>query len=45
MTTRYEVTDLFEAGNAGTLIQTPKHVLGDDIGGFFGPGSEGVEDE
>jgi hypothetical protein len=45
MTTRYEVTDLFEAGNAGNLIQTAKPGLGDDMGGFFGPGSEGLEDE
>jgi hypothetical protein len=45
MTTRYEVTDLFEAGKSGNLIQTPKPCGLDDLGGVIGPVREGLEDE
>jgi len=41
----YEVTEVFEIGDAGEVIQTPKSVLVDEIGGPFGPDSNRLEDE
>lgn len=41
----YEVTDLFEAGEAGTTIQAKINpITPDEVGGFLGP-EEGVYEE
>jgi hypothetical protein len=41
----YEVTDLFEVGEAGEIIQTPKDVFIDEVGGNLGPARQDLEDE
>ena len=40
---KYEVVEVIEVGDAGEIIQTPKRVLVDEIGGSDGP--EGVREE
>ena len=42
---RYEVIEVFEAGNAGELIQTPKEQGIDEVSGFLAPRTEALEDE
>ena len=41
----YEVADLFEVGDAGEIIQTPKFAVLDEIGGTDGPDRQSLEDE
>jgi hypothetical protein len=41
----YEITEPYEVGNAAELIQTPKSVVLDEVGGNEGPMHEAVEDE
>ena len=41
----YQVEEIFEIGDAGEVIQTPKFVLVDEIGGTLGPESNRLEDE
>ena len=41
----YEVNDLFEAGDAGEMIQAKISVLNDETGGPGGPESEAFEEE
>lgn len=41
----YEVAEVFEIGDAGEVIQTPKTVVLDEIAGDQGPGPGIVEDE
>ncbi len=41
----YEVAEVFEIGDAGEVIQTPKDVFLDEIGGNFGVESNRLEDE
>ena len=42
---KYEVEEVFEIGDAGEVIQTPKTVLVDEIGAPLGPESNRLEDE
>ncbi len=44
MNNHYEVTDLFEAGQAGEAIRANKDYLFDEVSGPQGP-IQGVEDE
>ena len=41
----YEVVEVFEFGDAGEIIQTPKFVVLDEIGGDQGPERQSLEDE
>ena len=41
----YEVTDLFEVGDAGEIIQTPKYGILDEVAGNDGPNQYSLEDE
>ena len=41
----YEVTDLFEAGDAGETIQAKMEVTTDEISGLGGPPREAFEEE
>ena len=41
----YEVVEVFEFGDAGEIIQTPKWVVLDEIGGDQGPERQSLEDE
>ena len=41
----YEVTDLFEAGNAGQTIQAKVMNTIDETSGLFGPEPEAFEEE
>ena len=41
----YEVAEVFEIGDAGEVIQTPKRVVLDEIGGSEGPEGQSLEDE
>jgi hypothetical protein len=41
----YEVAEIFEVGNAGEVIQTPKYGLLDEVGSGLGPESNRLEDE
>jgi hypothetical protein len=41
----YEVTEVFEFGDAGEVIQTPKLGLLDEVGSGLGPESNRLEDE
>ncbi|HEY6247807.1 MAG TPA: hypothetical protein VIX17_28000 [Pyrinomonadaceae bacterium] len=41
----YEVTEIFEVGDAAEIIQTPKDVALDEIAGSEGPGRQNLEDE
>ena len=42
---KYEVAELFEVGDAGEVIQTPKRVVLDEIGGDQGPDQQSLDDE
>jgi len=42
---KYEVTEIFEVGDAGEVIQTPKRVVLDEIDGDLGPERQSLEDE
>ena len=42
---KYEVEELFEVGDAGEIIQTPKTALMDEVGGSDGPNQHSLEDE
>jgi hypothetical protein len=41
----YEVAEVFEIGDAGEVIQTPKAVFLDEIAGDSGPDRVSLEDE
>ena len=41
----YEVEDLFEAGEAGEVIQTPKPAMIDEVAGSDGPNQYSLDDE
>ena len=41
----YEVAEVFEIGDAGEVIQTPKDILLDEVSGSDGPGRQNLEDE
>jgi hypothetical protein len=41
----YEVAEVFEFGDAGEIIQTPKFAVLDEIGGTDGPDRLSLEDE
>ena len=41
----YEVTDLFEAGNAGETIQAKPDMFADEVSGPLGPTFESFEEE
>ena len=41
----YEVTDLFEAGNAGEMIQAKPEMYLDEVSGPFGPPPDAYEEE
>ncbi len=41
----YEVTDLFEAGNAGETIQAKMDRFADEVSGPFGPPPDAFEEE
>ena len=41
----YEVTDLFEAGDAGETIQAKMDITPDEVSGLFGPLSGALEEE
>ena len=41
----YEVAEVFEIGDAGEVIQTPKRVVLDEIGGDQGPDQQCLDDE
>ena len=41
----YEVTDLFEAGRAGEMIQAKMDIFADETSGPFGPPPEAFEEE
>ena len=41
----YEVADLFEVGDAGEIIQTPKQAMIDEVAGSDGPNQYSLEDE
>ena len=41
----YEVADLFEVGDAGEVIQTPKPSMIDEVGGSDGPNQYSLDDE
>ena len=41
----YEITDLFEAGNAEETIQGKECACVDEISGAFGPSQEAFEEE
>ena len=41
----YEVADLFEVGDAGEIIQTPKFAMLDEVAGSDGPNQYNLEDE
>ena len=41
----YEVTEVFEIGDAGEVIQTPKFAILDEVAGTDGPNQDSIEDE
>jgi hypothetical protein len=41
----YDVADLFEVGDAGEIIQTPKQWMIDEVAGSDGPNQFSLEDE
>ena len=41
----YEVTDLFETGDAGETIQTKMEFTPDEVSGMWGPLPEAFEEE
>jgi len=41
----YQVADVFEFGDAGNLIQTPKFMLIDEIAGAEGPNATEIDEE
>ena len=41
----YEVTDLFEAGNAGETIQAKMTSSPDEVSGIWGPEAEAFEEQ
>jgi hypothetical protein len=41
----YEVTEIFEVGDAGEVIQTPKLFFIDEVAGSDGPEQHNLEDE
>ena len=41
----YQVADVFEFGDAGELIQTPKPMFLDEIAGSEGPLAKDIEEE
>ena len=41
----YEVTDLFEAGEAGEMIQAKISLFNDETGGSLGPDPAAYEEE
>ena len=41
----YEVAEVFEFGDAGEIIQTPKDVALDEVGSSDGPNRLSLEDE
>ncbi len=45
MTNDYEITDLFEVGKAGSLIQDKPALFADEISGDNGPVQDALEDE
>ena len=42
---REGVADLFEVGDAGEIIQTPKFAMIDEVAGSDGPNQYSLEDE
>jgi len=40
-----EVAEVFEFGDAGEIIQTPKGVALDEVGGSDGPERQSLEDD
>ena len=41
----YEVAEVFEIGDAGEVIQTPKYGILDEVAGTDGPNQYSQEDE
>jgi hypothetical protein len=42
---KYEVAEVFEFGDAGEIIQTPKGIALDEVGGSDGPDRQSLEDD